>query len=44
MTEDYNKDDDDLNEESEIEQVLRPKQFEDFEGQEKIVDNLKIFI
>jgi len=44
MTEDYNKDDDALNEEFEIEQVLRPKQFEDFEGQEKIVDNLKIFI
>jgi Holliday junction DNA helicase RuvB len=44
MKEDYNKDDDDLNEESEIEQVLRPKQFKDFEGQEKIVDNLKIFI
>jgi len=44
MKEDYNKDDDALNEEFEIEQVLRPKQFEDFEGQEKIVDNLKIFI
>jgi len=44
MTEDNNKDDDALNEEFEIEQVLRPKQFEDFEGQEKIVDNLKIFI
>jgi Holliday junction DNA helicase RuvB len=44
MTEDYNKDDDALNEEFEIEQVLRPKQFEDFEGQENIVDNLKIFI
>ena len=43
MTEDYNKDDA-SNEEFEIEQVLRPKQFEDFEGQEKIVDNLKIFI
>ena len=27
-----------------LEQVLRPKQFEDFFGQEQIVDNLKIFI
>ena len=27
-----------------IEQVLRPKLFDDFEGQEKIVDNLEVFI
>ena len=27
-----------------FEQVLRPKQFDDFFGQEKIVDNLKVFI
>jgi Holliday junction DNA helicase RuvB len=33
-----------LNEEFEIEQVLRPKLFADFEGQDKIVDNLKVFI
>jgi len=32
------------NEELDIEQVLRPKEFTDFEGQTKIVDNLKIFI
>ena len=32
------------NEEIEIEQVLRPKHFADFKGQEKIVDNLEIFI
>jgi holliday junction DNA helicase RuvB len=32
------------NEEIEFEQVLRPKQFTDFKGQDKIVDNLKIFI
>jgi Holliday junction DNA helicase RuvB len=27
-----------------IEKVLRPKQFEDFTGQEKVVENLKIFV
>lgn len=27
-----------------LEQVLRPKQFDDFFGQEQIVDNLKVFI
>ena len=31
-------------EEIEFEQALRPKQFIDFEGQEKVVDNLKVFI
>ena len=31
-----------LNEEVAFEQALRPKLFVDFEGQEKIVDNLKI--
>ena len=43
MSEDSNTEDE-VNEEFEIEQVLRPKQFEDFEGQEKIIDNLKVFI
>ena len=33
-----------LNEEVAFEQALRPKLFVDFEGQEKIVDNLKVFI
>ncbi len=32
------------NGEVEVEKVLRPKQFNDFTGQQKIVDNLKIFI
>jgi|TARA_B110000240_G_C13505891_1_gene456205 Holliday junction DNA helicase RuvB len=32
------------NEEVEFEQVLRPKQFTDFKGQDKIVDNLEVFI
>ena len=27
-----------------FEQVLRPKGFDDFKGQDQIVDNLKIFI
>ena len=44
MTEDYNIEDEQVNEDLEIEQVLRPKQFEDFEGQEKIIDNLGVFI
>ena len=43
MTEDYEIEED-LNEEFELEQVLRPKLFVDFEGQDKIVDNLKVFI
>ncbi|MAB95463.1 MAG: Holliday junction branch migration DNA helicase RuvB [Flavobacteriales bacterium] len=33
-----------LNLDVEIEQVLRPKLFTDFEGQDQIVDNLKVFI
>jgi Holliday junction DNA helicase RuvB len=44
MSEDYNIEDEQINEDLEIEQVLRPKQFEDFEGQEKIIDNLGVFI
>ena len=44
MSEDYNIEDEQANEELEIEQVLRPKQFEDFEGQDKIIDNLEVFI
>jgi len=44
MSEDYNIEDEQVNEDLEMEQVLRPKQFEDFEGQEKIIDNLKVFI
>ena len=31
-------------ENEEIENSLRPKNFSDFEGQKKIIDNLKIFI
>ena len=44
MNEDYEIEEDGLNEEFEMEQVLRPKLFEDFEGQDKIVNNLKVFI
>ncbi len=32
------------NEEKELEKVLRPLSFDDFTGQEKIVENLKIFV
>ena len=44
MNKDYDIDEDSLNEELEMDQVLRPKLFIDFEGQEKVVDNLKVFI
>ena len=45
MNENLNSDTEDFSEqELAIEQVLRPKLFEDFEGQAKIVDNLDIFI
>jgi len=37
-------DDNPSNEELALEQALRPTLFEDFEGQDKIVDNLKVFI
>lgn len=44
MNEDYEIQGSSENEDIEIEQVLRPKLFADFEGQDKIVDNLKVFI
>ena len=45
MTEPLTPDHEDFSEEElALEQVLRPKLFTDFEGQEKIVDNLKVFI
>jgi len=46
MREDYLKPDDEefSSADKEIEKALRPLSFEDFAGQEKIVDNLKIFV
>ena len=45
MNENLNPDNEAFSEEElAIEQVLRPKFFEDFEGQEKIVNNLEVFI
>ena len=44
MIEDYEIQGSSQNEDIQIEQVLRPKLFADFEGQDKIVDNLKVFI
>ena len=45
MNETLTPDHEDFSEEElALEQVLRPKLFTDFEGQEKIVDNLKVFI
>ena len=44
MNEEDQIESEELNEEFQIENVLRPKLFTDFEGQEKIVNNLKVFI
>ena len=45
MNESLNTNTDDFSEEEiAFEQVLRPKLFSDFEGQDKIVDNLQVFI
>ena len=45
MNESIIPDNEDFSEEElALEQVLRPKLFADFEGQEKIIDNLKVFI
>ncbi len=44
MNEDYNIEEETGNDYLAVDQVLRPKFFEDFEGQDKIVDNLKVFI
>ena len=44
MNDDFEIEDSSLNEDLEYDQVLRPKLFSDFEGQDKIVDNLKVFI
>jgi holliday junction DNA helicase RuvB len=45
MREDYIKGDTNLNpEEKEIEKALRPLSFSDFTGQQKVVDNIKIFV
>ena len=46
MREDYLRADDDsmTNAEKEIERALRPLSFDDFAGQDKVVENLKIFV
>ena len=45
MMNDIDKNQDDfINEDHEIEKALRPKLFSDFDGQEKIVSNLEVFI
>jgi Holliday junction DNA helicase RuvB len=45
MNENLNPNSNDLNpEEREIDKVLRPLSFDDFTGQEKVVENLKIFV
>jgi holliday junction DNA helicase RuvB len=44
MREDYLKGDSHNTEEKEIEKALRPLTFSDFTGQQKVVDNIKIFV
>src|SRR5690242_1222383 len=44
MREDYLKGDSINPEEKEIERALRPLSFDDFTGQQKVVDNIKIFV
>jgi Holliday junction DNA helicase RuvB len=45
MNENLNPDHEQLSSaEKELEKVLRPKEFTDFSGQEKVVENLKIFV
>ncbi len=44
MIEEFDIHGDDFSSDNEIEQVLRPKFFEDFAGQDKIIDNLSIFV
>ena len=45
MVEDLNIHDYNIGEEEkEIDRQLRPQRFEDFNGQDKIVDNLRVFV
>ncbi|MCT4582734.1 MAG: Holliday junction branch migration DNA helicase RuvB [Flavobacteriales bacterium] len=44
MIEEFDIHGDDFGSDKEIEQVLRPKLFDDFAGQDKIVDNLSVFV
>lgn len=44
MIEEFDIHGEDFGSDKEIEQVLRPKLFDDFAGQDKIVDNLSIFV
>lgn len=38
------RDEEGLSKEEEIDKVLRPKQFSDFAGQQKVLDNLQVFV
>ena len=44
MIEEFDIRDEDDSTDKEFEYALRPQQFEDFVGQDKVVENLKIFI
>ena len=44
MNDDFEIENDSINNDIELEKVLRPKKFIDFEGQDQIVENLDVFI
>ena len=44
MNDDSEIENNNINEDIELEKVLRPKKFIDFEGQDQIVENLDVFI
>ena len=44
MNDDFEIENDSINDDIELEKVLRPKKFIDFEGQDQIVENLDVFI
>src|SRR5574344_97077 len=44
MNEDFDIREQQINKESDFENALRPLRFEDFKGQEKVVENLRIFV
>jgi Holliday junction DNA helicase RuvB len=41
---DYREDNSEVNEQDEFDKVLRPKSFEDFSGQKKVLENLSVFV
>ena len=44
MTDSYNPHTEPYIKESEFDKAIRPKNFEDFSGQDKVLDNLRVFV